>query len=232
MSIERIPRPGRTKRGSGAGAKLDLSIYFYRSPDGMSPDYGTFYGRDDQGRWELHFANPTELESQFARVMGTLHAQATAAREEALEEARPTGPAVWLKAIGATGWPAEEIWVDASSPDQGINFPYRPRSIKPGDLLVIYATGTGKIVGVLRTKGDWYHEGSEERWPYRIDTEVVTARPLSEGVPLETISDEREITKSIRQKSHVRLSDAEAANALKVLGVEITSAAASTHVER
>jgi flagellar motor protein MotB len=51
-------------------------------------------------------------------------------------------------------------------------------------------------------------------------------------VPLESISDEREITKSIRQKSHVRLSAAEAANALKALGVGSESATASTKVER
>jgi hypothetical protein len=67
---------------------------------------------------------------------------------------------------------------------------------------------------------DWYHEGAEERWPYRINTEIVAARPISEGVDLESISDERPITKSIRQKSHVRLSDAEAATALKALDVD------------
>jgi hypothetical protein len=220
MSIERDPKPGRTKRGAGAGARLDLTIYFYRSNDGVGPDYGAFYGRDDDGRWERHFASPSEMNSQFARLVDTLREEATAAREEALEEARPDGSAVWLKSIGAVGWPADEVWwQDDRSRDECIRFPYRPRSIRPGDLMVIYASGTGKIVGVVRAKDEWYHEGAEERWPYRIDTEIVVARPISEGILLESISDEREITKSIRQKSHVRLSDREATTALEALGV-------------
>lgn len=221
MSIERDPKPGRTKRGAGVGAKLDLSIYYYRATDGIGPDYGAFYGRDDDGRWELHFANPSEVEGQFARIANVLHDEATTAREESLvDEARPDGAAVWLKAIGAAGWPANEIWwEDDRSRDECIRFPYRPRSIHPGDLMVIYATGTGKIVGVVRAKGPWYHEGAEERWPYRIDTEIVVALPISEGVSLESISDERQITKSIRQKSHIRLSEAEAATALEALGL-------------
>jgi hypothetical protein len=85
--------------------------------------------------------------------------------------------------------------------------------------MVIYASGTGVVVGVVRAKGEWFHEGAEDRWPYRIDTEIVAARPISEGVPLDTLSDERQLGKSIRQKSHVRLRDGEAARALSALGV-------------
>jgi hypothetical protein len=74
-------------------------------------------------------------------------------------------------------------------------------------------------VGVVRAKSEWFHEGAEERWPYRIDTEIVAARPISEGIALDSLSDERELGKSIRQKSHIRLSDAEARAALEALGV-------------
>jgi hypothetical protein len=227
MSIERDPKPGRTKRGAGAGARLDLSIYYYRAADGEGPDYGAFYGRDEDGRWELHFANPSEMDGQFARVVAMLHDEATAARDDAMAEARPDGaPAVWLKAIGTVGWPADEIWwQDDRSRDECIRFPYRPRSIRPDDLMVIYAAGTGKLVGVVRAKGDWYEEGAEERWPYRIDTEIVVAHPISRGVPLASIRVERANTKSIRQKSPVRLSEAEASTALKALGVGELAAA-------
>jgi EVE domain len=218
VKAEREPQPERTKRGRGAGAKLDLAINYYKSPDGIGPDYGVFFGRDEAGPWELHFANDKERDKRIEQMLSALEAVATEAREHA--EERDTGTTVWLKAIGAVGWPAQEIWwQDDRSRDECIRFPYRPQSIHPGDLMVIYASGTGKIVGVVRAKGPWYHEGAEERWPYRIDTEIIVARPISEGVALESISDEREITKSIRQKSHIRLSQTEAATALSEFGV-------------
>jgi len=43
----------------------------------------------------------------------------------------------------------------------------------------------------------------------------IRANPRISAAELASLSQEREIGKSIRQKSHVRLSDAEAANALK-----------------
>ncbi len=221
MTAERYPKPTRTGRGTGVGARLDVSIDYYRSADGIGPDFGSVYGRDNTGPWERHFADPKELESTLAQLIDSLHDEAAAAREASLEESRPDGPVVWLKAIGAVGWPAaERWWDDGMSRGECIRFPYRPRSIMSGDLLVIYATGTGKIVGVVRAKGPWYDEGAEERWPYRIDTEIVAARPVSEGVPLDSINDERQLGKSIRQKSHVRLSESEASAALSALGVD------------
>jgi hypothetical protein len=216
-SIERAPKPGRTKRGGGEGAKLDLSIYYYRSPDGHAPDFGTFYGRDEEGRWELHFEGSEELERQFDRVIESVREVATEARE-ANADTRDATRTVWLKAIGAANWPAEEIWWDERERGAGVNFPFRPRSIEPDDLLVIYAAGTGNIVGVLRVTSPWRWEGKEERWPWRMDTEIVVALPLSEGKPLHGISDERQIAKSIRQKSHIKLSDKEAKAALAALG--------------
>ena len=220
MSVERYPSPGRTKRGAGVGARLDVSIDYYRAPDGIGPDNGVLHGRDKEGPWERHFGTPKELEVTLASIIERLQGEATAAREDSREEARPDGPAVWLKAIGAVGWPAEEVWwQDNLSRDECIRFPYRPRSIMPGDLMVIYAAGTGKIVGVVRAKGPWFHEGAEERWPYRIDTEIVVARPVSSGVSLDGLSGERQLGKSIRQKSHVRLHESEAQAALHALGV-------------
>jgi hypothetical protein len=200
------------------GAKLGLSIYYYRAPDLDGADYGAFYGRDDDGRWELHFAGPEEMQSQFDRIVRALSQVASDARE--VTNQPPSDRSVWLKAIGAVGWPAKENWWTDKDRDQGVNFPYRPRSIREGDLLVVYAAGTGKVVGVLEVASGWYHEGKEERWPWRMKTRVRAARPISEGVALESLSDEREITKSIRQKSHIRLTSNEAAKALAAFGVD------------
>jgi hypothetical protein len=220
---ERDPQASRTKKGSGTGARLELSIDYYCPADGVGDDFGVFYGRDDQGRWELHFAGPAEMESQFARIVSTLTRVAIDAREKTADE-RTAGRTVWLKAIGAQGMPAEEIWWDERNRDQGVDFPYRPRSVKPGDLLVIYAAGRGRLVGILEVTSDWYEGGKSERWRYRMDTAVRAARPISDGIPLETLNDEREIGKSIRQKSHIRLTEAEASRALAAFGLVETDA--------
>jgi hypothetical protein len=201
------------------GAHLDLAIQYYRSADGAGPDFGVLAGRDSEGRWELHFEGAVEMQTQLERLVDGLRHEATQARDDAAEERAGDEPTVWLKAIGAVGWPADEIWwQDNRSRDECIRFPYRPKSIRPDDLMVIYAAGTGKVVGIVRAKGQWFYEGAEERWPYRIDTEIVVAHPISEGVALDSLSDERQLGKSIRQKSHVRLSEAEAAAALRALG--------------
>lgn len=219
-SIERDPIPGRTKRGAGEGAKLDLSIYYYRPTDGQGPDYGTFYGRDADGRWELHFANPDELDSRLARIVSALEHTATQAREESQDGDRQEGRTVWLKAIGAQGLPVKNIWWNERDRDQGVDFPYRPRSIKRGDLLVVYAAGTGKVAGVLEVTSNWFEGGETARWRYRMNTKIRAAKPVSEGIALDSLSDEREIGKSIRQKSYVRLSDAEARTALDAFGID------------
>jgi hypothetical protein len=215
---EREPRPGRTKRGRGAGARLDLSIDFYKAADGKGPDFGVVSGRDQAGRWELHFANDQERDRRIEQIFSALEAVATEAREDADE--RSAGTTVWLKTIGAVGRPIDEIWWGDKHRTDFVDFPYRPRAIKDGDLLVLYAATTGKVVGVMRVKGDWYEGGATDRWNYRMDAQLLAKRPVSEGTPLEDLSEERQITKSIRQKSHIRLSDAEAATALSAFGID------------
>ena len=56
-----------------------------------------------------------------------------------------------------------------------------------------------------------------------MDGDIIAKVPLSQRVALETPSDEREITKPIRQKSHIRLRDAEAARALGAFGIDTYS---------
>jgi hypothetical protein len=217
-SIERAPKATRTKRGRGAGARLDVTIDHYRAADGVGPDYGTFHGRDEEGRWELHYANKEEMMSTFAQITGSLADEATNAREESIER-DGIGTTAWLKAIGAQGDPADEMWWNQRGRDQWIDFPYRPKSVRPGDLMVIYAAGTGKLVGVARAISDWYEGGNQKRWPYRMNVELLARLPVSQGVDLNSVASDRELGKSIRQKSHVRLKDTEAESALSALGV-------------
>lgn len=216
--MARVPHPSRTKRGTGAGAKLALAIDYYRAPDGAGEDFGVLYGRDDESAWELNFDGQKELHAHFDQLIGALRGVATEAREE-LADQRAATRTVWLKAIGAQGLQPDEIWWDERSRDDGVDFPYRPKSIRPGDLLVVYAAGTGKIVGVMEVTSPWYEDRRYPRWPYRMDTKILKARPVSKGVSLELLNGEREIGKSIRQKSHVRLSDVEAEKALQAFGI-------------
>jgi hypothetical protein len=72
-------------------------------------------------------------------------------------------------------------------------------------------------------KGAWLEGGEEDRWKYRMDGDIIAKVPLSQRVALETPSDEREITKPIRQKSHIRLRDAEAARALGAFEIDTYS---------
>ena len=84
---------------------------------------------------------------------------------------------------------------------------------------MIYAAGTGKVLGVDEVTSDWYEGGKNERRPYRMDTEIQKAVPVAEGIALDTLSEERAIGKSIRQTSQARLSEAEAAQALEAFGL-------------
>jgi hypothetical protein len=211
--LARNPRPTRTNRGRGDGARLSVDITYYRSPDGLGPDFGMFVGTDEEGRWELQFEGDAELDRVFRSLVSSLADVATEARE-AEEDQRAANRAVWLKAIGAQGWPVEEVWWDERGRASHIDFPYRPRSIRPGDLLVIYAAGTGRVVGILEVVSTWYAGGENPRWPYRMNTVVRAATVVSDGVPLDSLSAERALGKSIRQKSHVRLSEDEAERAI------------------
>jgi hypothetical protein len=73
----------------------------------------------------------------------------------------------------------------------------------------------------METVSDWYEAKRHARWPYRMDTKIIAARPVSEGLSLDLLNGEREIGKSIRQKSHIKLRDGEAAEALKAFGVDL-----------
>jgi hypothetical protein len=58
-----------------------------------------------------------------------------------------------LKAIGAINDQIKGNWWEDARRDGGVDFPYKPQSIKDGDLLVLYGSGTGKVVGVERVRG-------------------------------------------------------------------------------
>jgi hypothetical protein len=99
-------------------------------------------------------------------------------------------------------------------------FPKRPR-IRRGDLLVVYASGSAaeygeaRFVAVEEVVSDEPEPSGDERWRWRLETKLVAAAEDMAAAPAL-----REIgvsPKSLRQHSHIRLTDAQGHAALELL---------------
>jgi hypothetical protein len=132
----------------------------------------------------------------------------------------------WIKVAG-TGEAAytQERWDDrrarllADGSGRSL-FPKRPR-IARGDRLVVYASGSaalygdGRFVAVEEVVSDEPEPSGHERWRWRLNTRLVAAVDQLALAPAL-----REIgvsPKSLRQHSHIRLSDDQGAAALRLI---------------
>src|SRR5262245_8639020 len=77
-----------------------MKIHYDWAAYGVCPDWGSNSGRDEEGRWELHFANEVKREAQLLRIFDALRTAATEAIVDHLDGANSDW-VVWLKAIGA-----------------------------------------------------------------------------------------------------------------------------------
>jgi hypothetical protein len=86
-------------------------------------------------------------------------------------------------------------------------------SMKPGDGIAYYATALGSVfaVGTVRSFVYERQEEGHQDFIWRVDVELAEWRDfVHEGVPLEQVSvDGRDLRSSVKQKSHITLSDAE-----------------------
>jgi hypothetical protein len=101
-------------------------------------------------------------------------------------------------------------------------FPKRPR-IRRGDRLVVYASGSaslygeGRFVAVEEVLSDEPEPSGHERWRWRLRTRLVAAiDDLSHAPALREIGVS---PKSLRQHSHIRLTDEQGERALELLQV-------------
>jgi hypothetical protein len=99
-------------------------------------------------------------------------------------------------------------------------FPRRPR-IARGDLLVVYASGSaadygeGRFIAVEEVLSDEPEPSGHDRWRWRLETRIVAAvDEISHAPALREIGVS---PKSLRQHSHIRLTDAQGAEALRLL---------------
>lgn len=124
--------------------------------------------------------------------------------------------------MGARGEQMPDNWRDIEVLTRHATFK-RQSSLRPGDKVVYYASGKGLMFAEGDvTSGPYYlqQSGIESNWPWRVDVEINSSVDfIPRGASLDEASVEgRDLKRSIRQKSHIRLSEAEyqaAAEAIK-----------------
>lgn len=118
----------------------------------------------------------------------------------------------WLKALGSTDDPLNDDWRRDREGLflRGVTFARQP-SVKTGDGVVFYATGTGRIFACGSALSYPYRQDGDTKWEWRVDMRMTHGVPyLHNGVPLERLnSDGRDHRIRIKRRSHVRLTEPE-----------------------
>jgi hypothetical protein len=125
----------------------------------------------------------------------------------------------WLKSLGThkdriptTGLASIE-WIT-----DDIGFPVEP-NVRPGDRLVLYASGHGQVFGVVEANLPPSLDIQAEPWSYRVAVRArVVIDDLERAPSLETLNaGSRDVRRSIRQQSHIRLAAEEYDAAVEAL---------------
>jgi len=125
----------------------------------------------------------------------------------------------WLKSLGThkariptTGLASIE-WIT-----DDIGFPVDP-SVRPGDRLVLYASGYGQIFGVVEVNLPPSLDIQAEPWSYRVPVRArIVIDDLERAPQLEALNaGSRDVRRSIRQQSHIRLAAEEYDAAVEAL---------------
>lgn len=83
-----------------------------------------------------------------------------------------------------------------------------PDRISKGDFLVLYAAGVKNIFAIGRVTSRAMR-GDNPSWPHRLELSYVVNVPPDDGVPVNDISAERELTRSVRQQTCISLNAGE-----------------------
>jgi hypothetical protein len=132
----------------------------------------------------------------------------------------------WVKVAG-TGETAytQERWDDRrarmAADGRGPSlFPKRPR-IERGDRLVVYASGSaalygeGRFVAIEEVLSDEPEPSGHERWRWRVHTRLLAA--VEELAAAPALREIGVSAKSLRQHSHIRLTEEQGLRALRLL---------------
>jgi hypothetical protein len=127
----------------------------------------------------------------------------------------------WLKMIGATDNRLENEWLrDRYDLAKMVRFPVnkRPTGVSGDDRLVLYAAGWERIYGIAVVQSDearFEPRSDEERWPWVLDVVTPVAVPRLDTAP--TREELGVASTSVRQQSHIHLSDAKYERAIELL---------------
>jgi hypothetical protein len=99
----------------------------------------------------------------------------------------------------------------------------RPTGVHPGDALVFYAAGWERFFGIAIVQSDTPYElieSGQQRWPWVLDVVVPLVVPRLELAP--HISEIEVANTSVRQQSHIRLTDEQYELAIKKLALSVS----------
>jgi len=95
--------------------------------------------------------------------------------------------------------------------------------MRPEEGIVLYASGTGVIFAVGEITSFTYQleDTDQPAWPWRVNVKLAAWREfVHDGIPLEALNvEERDVRQSIKRRSHIRLSEAEYAEAQRLLSL-------------
>jgi hypothetical protein len=129
----------------------------------------------------------------------------------------------WLKSIGAAepGLQQAEDWPDTAPQElHEVHFPKKGKpSVRVGDYLVYYASGQARIIGIAEVFTPPTEDSGEERWPWRCQVRPrIIINRISRTPSLDVMSEpERSLRKSVRQQSHISITEGQYQLALHAL---------------
>jgi hypothetical protein len=125
----------------------------------------------------------------------------------------------WLKLLGTTGHQMQDDWLNEDKRSGEFVASRKRMAMKPGDRVVCYATRVGSVFAVGTVTSFPYKAPDEEGFEWRVKVELENPKQfLHEGVPLDYLNvDGRDLRKSIKRQSHVRLTQPEFEAAVKAL---------------
>jgi hypothetical protein len=127
----------------------------------------------------------------------------------------------WLKVVGMgeSGKPIEDNWkTHRRLLERSVMFPKRPRRIKAGDTIVLYAAGWRVIFAAGEATTIPYSPPSvDPKYPWLVDVvweEDSTLPFVHHGIPLAALGVDG---KSVRQQSHISLTEEQYRAAIRSL---------------
>jgi hypothetical protein len=118
----------------------------------------------------------------------------------------------WLKAFGLIQAPVDDDWKAHKNGllTRTATFPRRS-GVRPGDRLLYYAVGQRVVFGVYEATSLPFNAEPDDPWGWHVKVApIVDVDFVHDGVPLEALNvDGRDLRRSIRQHSAIRLTDLE-----------------------